>query len=826
MFISRRRIILPLTIALFLAGTHPAGAINYINNCEGQSTSAPGKWFATCPPYDNSQNNWEGNTLPGPTDVAVLPLEFGEVLIDGYASEAVVLSVSAMGGLRTSASSNGLTLTSGASVINGLQLSPGTINAGAGVTVSLLGNSVLSGRLNGPGVFENSGTMSLNGCLLRGGAVMVNTSAATLTSGIIQLGDDNTILINAGGLEISQSAVDIRGGGSLLANNGSLTVNRPGATFPISPNYEQRGDLLVEAGTLHFYSNDIDFISGAVTINTEAVLVFGGAQSGSVRRFSGPITISGGGVVDDGAVFDVEDELTLAVGSGDPQSGAGGYLHRGTLNLAADVTNTGRFRFASGTLEFVSQAGYFTNAQSGWVYTRSSGNGTVNTGFWNDGNFQLGGGSITVNRDFFNSGVVHILGGNISGSGIFINHGLIEVSLSNPAAITTISVSEFESAVDGRTHTIAGNLRFTGSMDLVDGTLSRGRYYADPGTTIRFPETVTKITGSAGVFGDKSSFPNVELAEIVGSASMGTGGWETLSDILIEDGELNVEAGGTGMKVNGKLTNGSGGNVKIAPDAQLEADQIDNGEDGFESVIPELAPIVSVAKVSTPPLIITPLLNNHGRIVPGGADRIGSMQLIGNLVQHPAGELDIDVGPDVGEGQQDHFAITGNATLGGSITVDLMPGFWPVPGQEFPIVSASGLLDGVFAGINQPLGATFSLRYEANQVVLVTDEVSGPADVPSGVTAFGLAAAYPNPFNPVTTIGFDLPRELAIDLQVFDVAGRLVRALIQGRTYRAGTAEVSWDGRDDDGALVPAGMYFYRIQAEEFSATRRMTLVK
>ena len=85
----------------------------------------------------------------------------------------------------------------------------------------------------------------------------------------------------------------------------------------------------------------------------------------------------------------------------------------------------------------------------------------------------------------------------------------------------------------------------------------------------------------------------------------------------------------------------------------------------------------------------------------------------------------------------------------------------------------------------------------------------------------------PNPFNPVTVIGLTVPgpgpREVA--LRVFDVRGRLVATLLSGR-LDPGYHDVRWDGRDDRGAPVSSGIYFYRAEIDGTVLTRRMALLK
>jgi hypothetical protein len=89
-----------------------------------------------------------------------------------------------------------------------------------------------------------------------------------------------------------------------------------------------------------------------------------------------------------------------------------------------------------------------------------------------------------------------------------------------------------------------------------------------------------------------------------------------------------------------------------------------------------------------------------------------------------------------------------------------------------------------------------------------------------------LYPCYPNPFNPATTIRFELPHTASVNLRVYDIRGRRVRTLIEGETVAAGRHEQAWNGRDDNGRTLPAGIYFCRFETEGFRQTYRMALVK
>ena len=91
---------------------------------------------------------------------------------------------------------------------------------------------------------------------------------------------------------------------------------------------------------------------------------------------------------------------------------------------------------------------------------------------------------------------------------------------------------------------------------------------------------------------------------------------------------------------------------------------------------------------------------------------------------------------------------------------------------------------------------------------------------------YQLEQNYPNPFNPSTTIAFRLPVKKKISVKIFDVVGRHVQTLINDEEYAAGSHQVVWHGRNDQGQLVGSGTYFYRLDFGNFSMTRKMLLLK
>jgi hypothetical protein len=96
---------------------------------------------------------------------------------------------------------------------------------------------------------------------------------------------------------------------------------------------------------------------------------------------------------------------------------------------------------------------------------------------------------------------------------------------------------------------------------------------------------------------------------------------------------------------------------------------------------------------------------------------------------------------------------------------------------------------------------------------------------------YALHNNYPNPFNPVTTIPFDLPEPSLVTLTIYDLRGRTVRTLVRGQVA-AGFQRAQWDGKDNLGNSLPSGMYLVKLFARSekknktYTQTRKLVLLK
>ncbi|MFC2092939.1 T9SS type A sorting domain-containing protein [Bacteroidota bacterium] len=100
---------------------------------------------------------------------------------------------------------------------------------------------------------------------------------------------------------------------------------------------------------------------------------------------------------------------------------------------------------------------------------------------------------------------------------------------------------------------------------------------------------------------------------------------------------------------------------------------------------------------------------------------------------------------------------------------------------------------------------------------MVTGITPNTNEMPSN---YSLSQNYPNPFNPTTNISFNLPRDGAVSLKLYDIIGNEVKTLVEGK-HNAGVYDIFVDGSD-----LSSGVYFYRLVAGDFTATKKMILTK
>jgi hypothetical protein len=158
--------------------------------------------------------------------------------------------------------------------------------------------------------------------------------------------------------------------------------------------------------------------------------------------------------------------------------------------------------------------------------------------------------------------------------------------------------------------------------------------------------------------------------------------------------------------------------------------------------------------------------------------------------------------------------------------------FFTVYGSASAVLDGTAFVIGETTRAHQDLGATDYLYYHATSTDLAGNE-SSPATVARGSTgatamqgnvATILYGMHPNPVRVPAFITFGLANAGHVKLEIFDIAGRRIRRLME-ETRDSGSHSVTWDGEDDSGNRKAAGIYFYRIEVGDFRQTRKLTLM-
>ena len=131
-------------------------------------------------------------------------------------------------------------------------------------------------------------------------------------------------------------------------------------------------------------------------------------------------------------------------------------------------------------------------------------------------------------------------------------------------------------------------------------------------------------------------------------------------------------------------------------------------------------------------------------------------------------------------------------------------------GKETRLLVITPETDGLFS---------FSGEFEITEIMVANSQYEVSVDLPLAAS-FSLSSAYPNPFNPVTTMDFTLPDAGNVNVQVYNLQGQIVSILLSGY-QTADTYTLIWEAYQ-----VPSGMYFVKAEAEGFIETQKLMLIK
>ncbi len=204
----------------------------------------------------------------------------------------------------------------------------------------------------------------------------------------------------------------------------------------------------------------------------------------------------------------------------------------------------------------------------------------------------------------------------------------------------------------------------------------------------------------------------------------------------------------------------------------------------------------------------------------------------GNLVSGEAGAMTL---PLKVKDASNIYSVQIKANIGLLKVEDLkanLPGDWMISYR-----AADGKLLVAAAGVT-PISdgdiATICFKVEKDQKpekveadVLMNESTSQTltAEVAALPTQFALENNYPNPFNPTTTIKYQLPADVRVNVTIYNIQGQVVRTLVS-EDQKAGYYTIQWDGRSEAGTSVATGIYIYRINAGSFVTAKKMVMMK
>lgn len=206
-------------------------------------------------------------------------------------------------------------------------------------------------------------------------------------------------------------------------------------------------------------------------------------------------------------------------------------------------------------------------------------------------------------------------------------------------------------------------------------------------------------------------------------------------------------------------------------------------------------------------------------LLEGSGKKLGNLRIAAELRNvHPIGRHVLQVAfPALNiEEPRDLYVAVGLPTSNGVRSVGDGPGL----GALLPHGSADCYLASADDGSLQPIDVDLCVRLLFRGAVVKAEA----AEIPS-IPAVMSIEARPNPFNPTTTIAFDVPSPAAVELKIFSVSGRAIRSLVD-EELAAGSYSRDWDGRDAMGRLVSGGVYIAKLQVKDATASRRLILIK
>ena len=626
-------------------------------------------------------------------------------------------------------------------------------SANTTLTLSAARNVALRADISATGTGAG---LTLNSNLASVGGASNLTGAISLNGGALRFGGGPLNLLNGSKIV----------GGTLTSTDGSLVLAPTNQTGWLD-SVVLDADATISDGAILRYDNSLTIANGhKITLaSTGSDTWLSGGTVGAQLLATGGLgeVVFGGTSANNYAVEPypnypyATNPYLLTIGPNVLIHGAGS----GTIGYLNTLINQGTIQ-ADGSSTISLYVTDWTNTASGVV--RSNG-GTINlAGNWtNNGTLNVASGTLNLGGNFATSGLGNLVGtggatrltGTLTNAGSTLtlnnttgNIDIVGTVTGGTLATASGSTSKYLSTsgtLDGVT--LAGNLQVNpnGNMTIRNGlTLSNGKVYLGDGVTnaasgMNWDGTQT-IGGSGEIILNSPGGPNLTSSWhatggwtlTVGSGvtvRAATPGWFVVGsygstpDSIINNGTLSADSAGSTLFIAtpGTLTNNgtlraTAGGVQFHNLTNSGVIQIDAGSSigTYDTTFTNGAS--GIIKGSGSFFIgdfpSTGILTNSGTISPGTATTTGTLNIAGNLINN--GTIQTKVG-GTPTGQYDVLAVSGNATLGGTLSASTINSYLPTNLDFVPFLTTGGTSSGTFATVNKPSGFSVGYNLAANE---------------------------------------------------------------------------------------------------------------
>jgi hypothetical protein len=544
-------------------------------------------------------------------------------------------------------------------------------------TVSFDGNVTLPALTLSGGTLTGDGDVSVSGRLTWTGGTMTGAGQTDANGDVTISGTGTKALLN--GRTLNTSGTTTWTGGDINVLYDAVWNNQSGGVVDARGDNRFGTDSVFHAeGT---FNNFGTFKKSAGTGTTYGDIAFN--NSGTVEAASGTLDLAGGGI--SGGTFLADSGAALEFGGGphfltatSSVSGDGTVIFDSETFNGLSMTITGSYNVA-GTTTFRASDSPF--AFPPVEFDQNATMGTLN----------LTNGTLTGVGDVTVTGTFNWTGGTLSGLGNLIVSGNMTLSGSNGRTL------------DGRT------LQNTGTAAWTD---SGGVSFANDAVWVNLSGAVLDVR-STGAFSGTGTFDN--QGSVVKTTGTGTA---AINVAFYNEGSVDVETGrlnfGRGVTNTGSVTVGTGGTLGVSGSAYLQIGGTTtlNGGTLLAGTVDIEGGVLSGPGTIGSTTALAAVIN-AGQINAGGAGVTGTLTINGTYTQTAAGTLVLQVGGSTPGTDTDKLAVTGQATLDGSLTVVLLNGFVSGPLQVVTFLSHSG----VFASLDGD-GSQYTATYSTGALTL------------------------------------------------------------------------------------------------------------